>query len=153
MPDLHETRMGHKFFEGDIPNLIKQHEELNKEVAEIKEAIKELNFTLNNLVEAVKYLRQGLKAPSPSWGQKGADFMSDCWFEDVDICPHCDTENDFLISEEKLTYTGICNGCNRQIFLCDLCFHSDDNLSQKCDWHMEGDDSVCMRGRISPKKV
>lgn len=70
-------------------------------------------------------------------------------YEVVEVCPHCDEENVYPANMiEEGNYIAVCQDCGRKIFLCDECLNADDNEGQDCDWHKEGNCSVCMRGRI-----
>jgi predicted RNA-binding Zn-ribbon protein involved in translation (DUF1610 family) len=70
----------------------------------------------------------------------------------VEVCPHCGNENVWMVTNKfdpaKVQYKGVCDNCGKEIFLCDECFHSEDNLGQRCDWHKENGYSVCFRGKI-----
>lgn len=57
--------------------------------------------------------------------------MTEC----VEPCPDCGFENIYE-GYDPITngYKAICEGCGREIFLCDECLHADDNPSQGCDW-------------------
>ena len=69
--------------------------------------------------------------------------------EAVEVCPHCDNENVYPEWNTDIQgFITVCKYCGKKIFLCDECFHSEDNSAMHCDWHHEGNCSVCMRGRI-----
>lgn len=67
--------------------------------------------------------------------------------EVVECCPHCGGEEVFEWDVETNGYVVKCLDCGNEMMLCDECLHSDDNKCQKCDWHKEGNMSVCFRGR------
>lgn len=67
--------------------------------------------------------------------------------EIVEVCPHCDHENIQNWDVEKRGYVGRCDSCGKNMMLCDECIHAEDNKEMRCDWHMEGNFSVCFRGR------
>jgi hypothetical protein len=70
-------------------------------------------------------------------------------YEAVECCPHCGTENVFPNWDvEKDGYIAVCE-CGRKIFLCDECFHADDNPNMECDWHETDTTSECFRGKIA----
>lgn len=70
--------------------------------------------------------------------------------EAVEVCPHCETENIFANwNTETNGYVAICSDCGKEMMLCDLCLHADDNPDHKCDWREENDMSVCFRGKHS----
>lgn len=57
--------------------------------------------------------------------------------EIVEVCPWCGTENIYTdYNVEKDGYLAQCKVCGHQIFLCDVCIHSDDYRG--CDWHISG---------------
>ena len=74
--------------------------------------------------------------------------------EAVECCPHCGAENVYQeIDPVACGYIQKCQGCGKKIFLCDECYHADDNPYMKCDWHpiMDGDKGIggeCFRGMI-----
>lgn len=71
------------------------------------------------------------------------------YFEAVEVCPYCDSENTYPMREvNKYGYIAECQHCGKRIFLCDECMHSEDNPTMSCNWHMEDNENVCMRGRI-----
>lgn len=72
--------------------------------------------------------------------------------EIVEVCPNCEAENIQEWYIEKDGYIGKCKECGEYMFLCDECLHADDNPSQKCDWHQEGNMSVCFRGKYKMKE-
>lgn len=67
--------------------------------------------------------------------------------EIVEVCPHCEAESNFEWDVKSMGYVSKCPVCNKEMFLCDECLHSEDNLDQKCNWHEEGEYSVCFRGK------
>ena len=69
--------------------------------------------------------------------------------EEVEMCPHCDTEITIEWDVENDGYEVICPECGEKIMLCDACLHSEDNGFQYCDWCKEG----CFRktGKCPPK--
>jgi len=76
--------------------------------------------------------------------------MDDC-IEAIDICPYCDTENYFTTENG---YIGRCRNCGREMMMCDACGHCDEEgnwIRDECDWHFEGEYSVCHRGKIKEK--
>lgn len=52
----------------------------------------------------------------------------------VELCQYCMRESISWWDVEKDGYEITCQHCGRLILLCDTCLHSDDNVSQKCDW-------------------
>lgn len=66
--------------------------------------------------------------------------------EEVEVCPYCSSENVLQWDVEKNGYVVRCSQCGKEMMLCDACMHSDDNKERKCDWHVEGNMSVCFRG-------
>ena len=64
--------------------------------------------------------------------------------EAVETCPHCDCDNVFTNYDVVGNgYKAVCWNCGRTIFLCDECFHADDNPEQKCDWHERTRNGIC----------
>lgn len=78
------------------------------------------------------------------------DFIMDRSQEVTEVCPHCDTENNYTAYECN-GYVATCKECGRKIMLCSECMMADDNECGKCDWHEETIDGktygVCFRGR------
>ena len=69
--------------------------------------------------------------------------------EQVETCPICDAENSYPDWDpEEKGYIATCESCGKKIFLCDACFHADDNPEMECDWHEENDGRGCRRGWI-----
>lgn len=68
--------------------------------------------------------------------------------EVVKCCPHCEAENTYHNYDvRKEGYVVKCKKCGREIFLCDECFHNEDNPSRKCDWTDGEMFSICFRGK------
>lgn len=61
-----------------------------------------------------------------------------------EVCPHCDATNDLEWNVETQGYIIKCQECGKEMMLCDECLCHED--SKCCDWHVEGDKSVCFRG-------
>lgn len=73
--------------------------------------------------------------------------MENNYFESVEVCPHCDSENVYPMLDANINgYVAVCNHCGKQIMLCDECFHSEDNPNQKCDWCSTECGGKCFRG-------
>ncbi len=73
--------------------------------------------------------------------------MDNNYFEAVEVCPYCMSENIYPMHDtEKSGYIVICNHCEKEIFLCDECFHSEDNEERKCDWYETKYGGKCFRG-------
>ena len=72
--------------------------------------------------------------------------------EIVEVCPHCGFENIYAEGCWFATpYKAFCKECEKEIFLCDECMHSEDNPTMtclSCDWREENGCEICMRGRI-----
>lgn len=67
----------------------------------------------------------------------------------TEVCPICETENFYPEWDpEEKGYIAICSGCGKKIFLCDACFHADDNPTRYCAWHETEDGRGCFRGWI-----
>lgn len=67
--------------------------------------------------------------------------------EVVETCPFCECENILKWDVKANGFVIKCLHCGSEMMLCDECLHSDDNKCQKCDWHREGNMSVCFRRR------
>lgn len=78
--------------------------------------------------------------------KKIADNFSRCV---VEVCPHCDSENEIVWDVETMGYKAYCPVCGKQMMLCDECIHSEDGLNENssgCDWHEDEEgNSVCFR--------
>lgn len=72
---------------------------------------------------------------------------SDKYFEAVEVCPFCESENIYpLWDVTKMGYVAQCGTCGERVMLCDECMHADDNIERKCDWTENGWPSgVCFR--------
>ena len=70
---------------------------------------------------------------------------------ETEMCPHCEQEHDYHADVESDGYIVVCKGCDRKIFLCDACMHSEDNEGMYCDWHKTSTGSACFRGEIKEK--
>lgn len=71
------------------------------------------------------------------------------YFEAVEVCPHCDSENIYpMWNVEKTGYIVTCKHCGKEIFLCDECLHAADNKTGKCDWQKIERCGKCFRGTI-----
>lgn len=70
--------------------------------------------------------------------KKGTITMKENYTEAVEVCPHCECENVYQNWDvSKQGYVVICQGCGKEIMLCDECLHADDNPGQKCNWSKE----------------
>lgn len=65
----------------------------------------------------------------------------------VECCPYCGEENEFEWNVEKDGYIAVCE-CGEKIFLCDECFHAEDNPNMECDWIETENERKCKRGVI-----
>lgn len=73
--------------------------------------------------------------------------MTNNYFEAIEVCPHCMSENIYeMWNTEKDGYVARCKHCGKEIFLCDECLHSEDNEEQKCDWCETECGGKCFRG-------
>ena len=71
--------------------------------------------------------------------------------EAIETCPWCGGVNDlFNWDTRQQGFVVNCCHCGHEIFLCDECRHSEDNLFKNCDWEQtEHDDIIeghCFRG-------
>lgn len=57
--------------------------------------------------------------------------------EEVEVCPHCDTEVTIMWDVKAQGYRATCPNCGEELMLCDACMHSDDNEGMHCDWSEE----------------
>lgn len=72
-------------------------------------------------------------------------------WECVEVCPDCGYENVYQNLDPIANgYKAICEGCGKEIMLCDECIHSDDYKG--CDWREVRDENgriiggICFRG-------
>lgn len=73
--------------------------------------------------------------------------MENNYYEAVEICPHCMSENIYpMYDVEKDGYVAKCKYCGKEIFLCDECTHSEDNTERYCDWCETDCGGKCFRG-------
>lgn len=73
--------------------------------------------------------------------------MDKYYFEAVEVCPHCDSENVYpMWNTEESGFVAVCQYCGKEIFLCDECFHSEDNPDMRCDWCKTENGGKCFRG-------
>ena len=73
--------------------------------------------------------------------------MDNIYFEAVEVCPHCDSENVYpMWNTEESGFVAACKHCGKEIFLCDECMHADDNTSMNCDWCKTECGGKCFRG-------
>jgi hypothetical protein len=67
----------------------------------------------------------------------------------IEVCPHCDYENEFEWDVTTMGYKTVCRKCGKQLLLCDECCNAKDGLNEiacRCDWHEdENGNSVCFR--------
>lgn len=65
--------------------------------------------------------------------------MNNIYFEAVEICPHCMSENTYHMWDvNEKGFVAVCSCCGKEIFLCDECIHAEDGLNENscgCDWH------------------
>ena len=81
--------------------------------------------------------------------------MQDNYYEEVEICPHCDSENVYPMWDvEKSGFIATCYHCGKPIFLCDACMHVDPEEESVlyCNWHPTQYGSSCRRGVIGYKE-
>lgn len=61
--------------------------------------------------------------------------MKEFYTEAVEVCPHCEHENVYpKWDASKQGYVAVCQGCGKEIMLCDECQHANDNPNGYCDW-------------------
>ena len=78
--------------------------------------------------------------------------MNNNYFEAVEVCPHCDSENVYPMWNVSVNgYVAVCKYCGEEIFLCDECFHSEDNINKNCDWRKAKCGGECFRGITKDK--
>jgi len=67
----------------------------------------------------------------------------------IEVCPHCDYENEFEWDVTTMGYKTVCRKCGKQLLLCDECCNAKDGLNEiacRCDWHEDTNgNSVCFR--------
>lgn len=76
--------------------------------------------------------------------------MNNIYFEAVEICPHCMSENTYPIWDVNVKgFVAVCSYCGKEIFLCDECIHAEDGLNKNscgCDWCKTEYGGKCFRG-------
>ena len=75
--------------------------------------------------------------------------MNNNYFEAVEVCPHCMSENIYpMWDTEKLGFVAVCKSCGKEIFLCDECIHVDieNGVEHDCDWCETKCGGKCRRG-------
>ena len=87
---------------------------------------------------------------SENWLKKFVEVLKTEYFEAVEMCPHCDSENVYHMWDvHEKGYVVKCNYCGKEILLCDECIHTEDGLnenSSNCDWCKTKYGGECMRG-------
>lgn len=76
--------------------------------------------------------------------QKNGDY-----FEAVEVCPHCDSENVYPMWDTEVSgFVAVCKYCGKEIFLCDECQHTvcEDGEVHECDWRGTKCGGQCHRG-------
>lgn len=69
------------------------------------------------------------------------------YFEVVETCPHCDSENVYPMWNVDIKgYVAVCEHCGKEISLCDECRHAEDNKDMRCDWCKTDCGGKCFRG-------
>ena len=67
----------------------------------------------------------------------------------IEICPHCDYENQFEWDVTTMGFKTVCRNCGKQLLLCDECCHAEDGLNKnacRCDWREDANgNSICFR--------
>lgn len=73
--------------------------------------------------------------------------MDNNYFEAVEVCPHCDSENVYPMWDTEVSgFVAVCKVCGKEIFLCDECMHAEDNPKMHCDWCKTECGCKCFRG-------
>ena len=73
----------------------------------------------------------------------------DMYFEAVEVCPHCDSENVYPMWDTEVSgFVAVCKTCGKEIFLCDECQHTilQDGEVHDCDWCKTECGGKCHRG-------
>ena len=69
----------------------------------------------------------------------------------VEVCPHCDAENEMVWDVSEKGYKSFCPSCGKTMMLCDECIHAEDRLNENanhCDWREdENGNEHCFRCR------
>jgi hypothetical protein len=76
--------------------------------------------------------------------------VEDGYFEAVEVCPHCDSENVYPMWDTEVSgFVAVCKTCGKEIFLCDECQHTvcEDGEPHDCDWCRTECGGKCHRGR------
>ena len=75
--------------------------------------------------------------------------MNNTYYEAVEVCPHCDSENVYpMWNTEVSGFVAVCKTCGKEIFLCDECQHTilQDGEVHDCDWCQTECGGKCHRG-------
>lgn len=73
--------------------------------------------------------------------------MGNNYFEAVEVCPHCDSENVYPMWDTEISgFVAVCWHCGKEILLCDECMHADTNPDRYCDWCKTECGGICFRG-------
>lgn len=76
------------------------------------------------------------------------------YYEVVEVCPHCDSENIYKnLNAKKNGYIAKCLYCEEEIFLCDECMHAKDNPAMSCNWCATKTGGKCFRGETKNNAV
>lgn len=71
--------------------------------------------------------------------------MNEDYFEAVEVCPHCMSENVYPMWDVATSgFVAICDHCGEEIFLCDECLHM--SGYHDCDWEPTDCGGKCCRG-------
>ena len=76
-------------------------------------------------------------------------FELEGYFEAVEVCPHCMSENTYpMWNTEVSGFVAVCEYCGKEIFLCDECQHTilQDGEVHDCDWCKTECGGKCHRG-------
>ena len=75
--------------------------------------------------------------------------LDDNYFEAVEVCPHCDSENVYPMWDTEVSgFVAVCKHCGKEILLCDECQHTvcQDGEVHNCDWCKTECGGKCHRG-------
>ena len=79
----------------------------------------------------------------------GDKYMCEYYFEEVEVCPFCDSENTYPMWDvDEKCFVAKCQYCGEEIFLCDACQHYPDNSNEIpcCNWTKTKSGGSCYRG-------
>lgn len=112
---------------------------------------KATDYVVQKLVEAFPELdiEYDVECDNPDDMDCDIDETDDNYFEAVEVCPHCDSENVYpMWNTEVSGFVAVCKHCDKEILLCDECQHAieEDGEVHDCNWCKTECGGKCHRG-------